>query len=323
MARLVLDEGLRGFDGDFLLTVRRGVAIHRDGRVGRDADAVDGIPAGRHVARRRVAQGTAEREGTRDLHRPLPHRRRPHDSRAIEVAEGGGEGFGRTGGIAVHQHYERSFRGKVTRHLARRGGSQRIDLDDRAALDEQRGDIDRLRKISARIVAQVEHERARAFVGQLGDGLAHEGIGIRGELLERDVADLVRKLRRDVGFLVASRRQRGRELFAARRIEALGMSPAYDDGRAGLALNRVDGFGRGPVLGGIPVDRHHEIAGLHPRFGGGRAFEHVERVRLAVVFGKEHADSRIIGRRRIDVSRVAIGIVIARIGIARRLQERS
>ena len=94
------------------------------------------------------------------LHRALAEGGLADDEATAVVLDRAGEDFRRRGRTAVDQHRQRAFPGDAAVAVAFDADAAAgfAHLHDRAAVDEQTGELDRFGQRTAAVVAQVEHD---------------------------------------------------------------------------------------------------------------------------------------------------------------------
>ena len=137
------------------------------------------------------------RQAQHGLHGALAVGRAADHDGASGILERGGHDLGGRGGAAVDQHHERGARGDAVARGGEILAARRMAPDrryDRAVMDEQIGEADRLVEQPAGVAAQIEDDAGEAPAGlpldvrqPLGDALGRAAVEA-GDTKHRDVA---------------------------------------------------------------------------------------------------------------------------------------
>ena len=127
---------------------------------------------------------------------PFPYDRRPDDHCAIVILQRAGDDLRRARAAAVHEHDERELRPRLGQPIDEvaiavlRAAAHAHDLLSR--IEKEIRDADALVEQTARIAAQIEHQRPHAARAQRIDGARGAPIAeFSLKIGERDVADAV------------------------------------------------------------------------------------------------------------------------------------
>ena len=227
------------------------------------APALDRPAAGREPPRRRELERRFGRKLPQRLHQTLAEGRRSDDQRAVVILQRACDDFSGTRGAPVRQDDHRQVRPRLRLRVAicaGRIGRPAAGLYHLLArVEKQVADRHPLIEQSARIAAQVQHERLHPLLGERAHGirqLLRRGLT---DGCEQDVADLVVQHHRDLDRTDVDRR--ARQLEGDRLVHA---DPAHLQLHRAprLAAQLLHGLIVLPTLGRPPVQRDDLVTRL-------------------------------------------------------------